>query len=424
MKRYALLLVLLSPYVQGQTLDANDPLRRVILDQMRANIGYPTDIQFVVKQLSVSGSQAYFCATAKTNDGSGSAKINGKTVVYDRELQQSAEGFWTTVSNFDSYIDSPAQAQCHSAIQDEPAASGCQNVGLYDAERKPLLDAVRRSYQGAIAQPRFVVSHLCTTGKMAYFCGRLEGEESQDRQGMNYYDAIMAKDAKAEWQALMVESKTVEKCNFSGPAAAITEQKLLAAVKQPLLSAAPQEIDDSLKVEMLSQFQLFQQAIKTSDMAYLKAHIIFPLENVADTFLAGTPDEHQQSITPALFDHYAQQIRNGLKEIPLLGVNLTKKQVIDFRVNSLTPLEQARKYFPAEEDGQFYYHDGTKKVLIEGTCDSVGSGDFEDGTLAVFIGTGSNLLIPGLSEVCEGGMRVEFTLQQGTLMLTRIDFVG
>lgn len=45
MKRYALLLVLLSPYVQGQTLDANDPLRRVILDQMRANIGYPTDIQ-------------------------------------------------------------------------------------------------------------------------------------------------------------------------------------------------------------------------------------------------------------------------------------------------------------------------------------------------------------------------------------------
>ncbi|AKG69416.1 hypothetical protein WN53_10045 [Serratia fonticola] len=424
MKRYALLLVLLSPYVQGQTLDANDPLRRVILDQMRANIGYPTDIQFVVKQLSVSGSQAYFCATAKTNDGSGSAKINGKTVVYDRELQLSAEGFWTTVSNFDSYVDSPAQAQCYSTIQDEPAASGCQNVGLYDAERKPLLDAVRRSYQGAIAQPRFVVSHLCTTGKMAYFCGRLEGEEGQDRQGMNYYDAIMAKDAKAEWQALMVESKTVEKCNFSGPAAAITEQKLLAAVKQPLLSASPQEIDDSLKVEMLSQFQLFQQAVKTADMAYLKAHILFPLENVADTFLAGTPDEHQQSITPALFDRYAQQIRNGLKEIPLLGVNLTKKQVIDFRVNSLTPLEQARKYFPAEEDGQFYYHDGTKKVLIEGTCDSVGSGDFEDGTLAVFIGTGSNLLIPGLSEVCEGGMRVEFTLQQGTLMLTRIDFVG
>ncbi|CAI1676103.1 hypothetical protein [Serratia fonticola] len=424
MKRYALLLVLLSPYVQGQTLDANDPLRRVILDQMRANIGYPTDIQFVVKQLSVSGSQAYFCATAKTNDGSGSAKINGKTVVYDRELQMSAEGFWTTVSNFDSYVDSPAQAQCHSTIQDEPAASGCQNVGLYDAERKPLLDAVRRSYQGAIAQPRFVVSHLCTTGKMAYFCGRLEGEESQDRQGMNYYDAIMAKDAKAEWQALMVESKTVEKCNFSGPAAAITEQKLLAAVKQPLLSAVPQEIDDSFKIEMLTQFQRFQQAIETADMAYLKAHILFPLENVADTFLAGTPDEHQQSITSALFDHYAQQIRNGLKEIPLLGVNLTKKQVIDFRVNSLTPLEQARKYFPAEEDGQFYYHDGTKKVLIEGTCDSVGSGDFEDGTLAVFIGTGSNLLIPGLSEVCEGGMRVEFTLQQGTLMLTRIDFVG
>lgn len=424
MKRYALLLVLLSPYVQGQTLDANDPLRRVILDQMRANIGYPTDIQFVVKQLSVSGSQAYFCATAKTNDGSGSAKINGKTVVYDRELQQSAEGFWTTVSNFDSYVDSPAQAQCHSTIQDEPAASGCQNVGLYDAERKPLLDAVRRSYQGAIVQPRFVVSHLCATGKMAYFCGRLEGEESQDRQGMNYYDAVMAKDAKAEWQALMLESKTVEKCNFSGPASAITEQKLLEAVNQPLLSAAPQEIDDSLKVEMLTQFQLFQQAVKTGDMAYLKAHIVFPLENVADTFLAGTPDGHQQSITPVLFDHYAQQIRDGLKEIPLLGVNLTKKQVTDFRVNSLTPLEQARKYFPAEEDGQFYYNDGAKKVLVEGTCDSVGSGDFEDGTLAVFIGTGSNLLIPGLSEACEGGMRVEFTLQQGTLMLTRIDFVG
>ncbi|MFV8905267.1 hypothetical protein ABQ333_08470 [Serratia fonticola] len=420
MKRYALLLVLLSPYVQGQTLDANDPLRRVILDQMRANISYPTDIQFVVKQLSVSGSQAYFCATAKTNDGSGNAKINGKTVVYDRELQQSAEGFWTTVSNFDSYVDSPAQAQCHSTLQDEPAASGCQNVGLYDAERKPLLDAVRRSYQGAITQPRFVVSHLCTTGKMAYFCGRLEGEESQDRQGMNYYDAIMAKDGKAEWQALMVESKTVEKCNFSGPAAAITEQKLLEAVNQPLV----QEIDDGIKVEMLTQFQLFQQAVKTADMAYLKAHIVFPLENVADTFLAGTPDEHQQSITPALFDYYAQQIRDGLKEIPLLGVNLAKKQVTDFRVNSLTPLEQARKYFPAEEDGQFYYNDGTKKVLVEGTCDSVGSGDFEGGTLAVFIGTGSNLMIPGLSEVCEGGMRAEFTLQQGTLMLTRIDFVG
>ncbi|MFV8986779.1 hypothetical protein [Serratia fonticola] len=420
MKSYVALLLLLSPYVQAQTLVASDPLRRIILDQMRANIAYPTDIQFVVKQLSVSGSQAYFCATARTNDGSGSVKINGKTVVYDRQLQQSAEGFWTTVSNFDSYVDSPAQAQCHSTIQDEPAASGCQNVGLYDAERKPLLDALRRSYQGAIAQPRFVVSHLCTTGKMAYFCGRLEGEESQDRQGMNDYDAIMAKDGKAEWQALMVESKTVEKCNFSGPASAITEQKLLEAVNQPLV----QQIDDGIKVEMLTQFQLFQQAVKTADMAYLKAHIVFPLENVADTFLAGTPDEHQQSITPALFDHYAQQIRDSLQEIPLLGVNLTKKQVTDFRVNSLSPLEQARKYFPAEEDGQFYYNDGTKKVLVEGTCDSVGAGDFEDGTLVVFIGTGSNLMIPGLSEVCEGGMRVEFTLQQGTLMLTRIDFVG
>ncbi|HGM5492787.1 TPA: hypothetical protein ACKP1B_004493 [Serratia fonticola] len=424
MKRYALLLVLLSPYVQGQTLDASDPLRRVILDQMRANVGYPTDIQFVVKQLSVSGSHAYFCATARTNDGNGSAKINGKTVVYDRELQQSAEGFWTTVSNFDSYVDSPAQAQCHSTTQDEPTASGCQNVGLYDAERKPLLDAVRRSYPGHIAQPRFVVSHLCTTGKMAYFCGRLEGEESQERQGMNYYDVIMAKNDKAEWQSQVVEVKAVEKCTFSGPASAITEHKLLEAVNQPLPSAVPQEIDDGLKVEMLTQFKLFQQAVRTADMAYLKAHIVFPLENVADTFLAGTKDEHQQGITPALFDQYAPQVRDGLKEISLLGVDLTKKRLIDYRVSSLTPLEQARKYFSAEEDGQFYYYDGTKKVAIEGTCDAVGSGDFEGGELTVFISSGANLLIPGLSEACEGGMRVGFALQQGTLMLTRIDFVG
>jgi hypothetical protein len=420
MKRYALLLVLLSPYAQGQTLDASDPLRRIILDQMRANIGYPTDIQFVVKQLSVSGSQAYFCATAKTNDGSGSAKINGKTVVYDRQLQQSAEGFWTTVSNFDSYVDSPAQAQCHSTIEDEPVAGGCQNVGLYDEERKPLLDAVRRSYQGDIAQPRFVVSHLCTTDKLAYFCGRLEGEESKERQGMNYYDAIMAKNAKAEWQALMVESKTVEKCNFSGPASAITEQKLLEAVDQPLV----QEIDDSLKIEMLTQFQRFQQAIKTADMAYLKAHIVFPLGNVSDTFLAGTPDEHQVAITPALLDRYGKQVLEGLKQLPLLGVDLAKKQLVDFREDSLTPLERARKYFPAEEDGEFYYLEGTKKVPIEGTCDSVGSGEFSDGALNVFVGSGSNLLLPGLSEACEGGMYIQFTLQQDVLMLTRIDFVG
>lgn len=234
MKSYAVLLLLLSHCAQGQTLDASDPLRRVILDQMRTNVGYPTDIQFVVKQLSVSGSQAYFCATARTNDGSGSAKINGKTVVYDRELQQSAEGFWTTVHNFDSYVDSPALAQCHSTVEDEPTASGCQNVGLYDEERKPLLEAVRRGYPGNIAQPRFVVSHLCTAGKMAYFCGRLEGEESQERQGMNYYDVIMAKNAKAEWQSLVVEVKAVEKCNFSGPASAITERKLLEAVNHPL----------------------------------------------------------------------------------------------------------------------------------------------------------------------------------------------
>lgn len=55
MKSYVALLLLLSPYVQAQTLVASDPLRRIILDQMRANIAYPTDIQFVVKQLSVSG---------------------------------------------------------------------------------------------------------------------------------------------------------------------------------------------------------------------------------------------------------------------------------------------------------------------------------------------------------------------------------
>lgn len=422
MKSYVALLLLLSPYVQGQTLVASDPLRRIILDQMRANIAYPTDIQFVVKQLSVSGSQAYFCATARTNDGSGSVKINGKTVVYDRQLQQSAEGFWTTVSNFDSYVDSPAQAQCHSTIQDEPAASGCQNVGLYDEERKPLLDAVRRSYPGNMAQPRFVVSHLCTTGKMAYFCGRLEGEESPERQGMNYYDVILAKHDR--WQALSVESKAVEKCNFSGPASAITEQNLLDAASELIPSQDSQQLSDGVKVEMLKQFQLFQQAVKKGDMGYLKAHIVFPLENVADIFLAGTKDEHQQGITPALFDQYAPQIRDGLKELPLLGVDLTKKRLIDYRVSSLTPEEQARKYFPAEEDGQYYYYQGEKQVPVEGTCDSTGSGEFADDALDVFIGTDANLLIPGLSEVCDGGMHVRFTLQHGTLMLSRIDFVG
>lgn len=426
MKRYAALLLLLSHCVQGQTLDASDPLRRIILDQMRANIGYPTDIQFMVKELDVSGPQAYFCATAKTNDGSGTVKINGQTVVYDRELQQSAEGFWTTVANYDSYVDSPTQAQCHNTIQDEPAANGCQSVGLYDQERKPLLDAVRRGYQGDIAQPRFVVSHLCMTGQMAYFCGRLEGEESPERQGMNYYDAILGKDAKAEWQALLVESKSVEQCNFSGPASAITEQKLLDAVKQALPAAevSSQELDDSIKVEMLTQFQLFQQAAKAGDIGYLKAHIVFPLENMGNTFLDGTPDESQQAITPALFDKYPQQMLEGLKDLPLLGVNLTNKRIIDYRVNALTPEEQARKYFPAEEDGQFYYYRGEKKVPVEGACDATGSGDFEDGSLVVFIGSGFNEQLPGLSEFCEGGMRVAFTLQQGTLMLSRIDFVG
>ncbi len=427
MKRYGVLLMaLLSQSVHGQTLDASDPLRRIILDQMRDNVSYPTDIKFVVKQLEVVGSRAYFCATARTNDGSGTVKINGKTVVYDRELQRSAEGFWTTVANFDSYVDAPAQAQCHNADQYGATAQGCQNIGPYDPERKILLDVVRRHYQGELAQPRFVVSHLCSTGRMAYFCGRLEGKEKGERQGMNDYDVIMAKDANAEWQALVVESQTVEKCSFSGPASSITEQKLLDAVNQlvPPAQAVAQGSGDQNQVELLTQFQLFQQAMKAADLAYLKAHIDFPLENVADVFLAGTPDERQVSITPALFDKYSKLILAGLSELPMLSVDLDKRQIAGFRVNSLTPQEQARKYFPAEEDGQFYYYDGAKKVQVEGTCDAVGSGDFEDGTLVAFIGTDANPILPGLSEACDGGMRVQFALRHGALMLVRIDFVG
>lgn len=175
------------------------------------------------------------------------------------------------------------------------------------------------------------------------------------------------------------------------------------------------------KKSALIQFQQFQQALREKNVSALKTYFSFPLSGSLWDFipfdeLQGTPSEQ---LTEAEFDKHASRIIEGLQMLGDLDVNPDTLTIKAHRINALSAQEQQRKYYPADEDGHFYYEENGQRHTVQGTCDTVARGEFEEGALTFSKGTDANEQLPGLSEYCDGASVYIFTLIDGKLRLVR-----
>lgn len=107
-----------------------------------------------------------------------------------------------------------------------------------------------------------------------------------------------------------------------------------------------------------------------------------------------------------------------LQMLASIGVDAESLMINEYRINALSEHEQQRRYFPADEDGMFYYEEHGKRHTVKGTCDTVAQGELTDGILFISQGTGPNTQLPGLSEYCDGATSYMFKLVDGKLRLT------
>lgn len=173
------------------------------------------------------------------------------------------------------------------------------------------------------------------------------------------------------------------------------------------------------KKSALIQFQQFQQALREKNVAALKTYFVFPVDGILWDFIAY--DESQsikmEMLTEAEFDKNASQIIVGLQMLSELKVNTETVTINEYRINALTEQEQKRHYVESEEDGIFYYEENGQRHTVDGVCDTVADGKFEDNILQVSKGTIGNEQLPGVSEYCDGASVYTFKLLDGKLRL-------
>ncbi|WP_336221682.1 DUF4431 domain-containing protein [Citrobacter amalonaticus] len=173
------------------------------------------------------------------------------------------------------------------------------------------------------------------------------------------------------------------------------------------------------KKSALIQFQQFQQVLREKNVAALKSYFVFPFPGDLWDFIPYNDAKVSvtDQLTEAEFDKNGSLIIDGLQMLSDLDVNPGSLSIKEYRINALSAQEQSRKYFPGDEDGEFYYEENGQRHRVNGTCDTVASGEFDEGVLSVSIGTIANEQLPGLSEYCDGATSYLFKLIDGKLRL-------
>lgn len=173
------------------------------------------------------------------------------------------------------------------------------------------------------------------------------------------------------------------------------------------------------KKNALIQFQQFQQALREKNIAALKAFFVFPVNGILFDFISFDESHLQgmESLTEAAFDKNAPQIIDGLQMLSELKVNTETLKINEYRINALTEQEQKRHYVESVEDNRFYYEENGQRHTVEGVCDTIAAGSFEENSLQVSKGTVGNEQLPGLSEYCDGASVYTFQLLDGKLRL-------
>nr|WP_287855803.1 hypothetical protein [Klebsiella sp.] len=186
------------------------------------------------------------------------------------------------------------------------------------------------------------------------------------------------------------------------------------------------ELSTQQKREVLRQFQLFQQALKTKNIAAVKSFIVFPLQWEWPAFWPEQDDNPPEAITEAIFDKHSADILQEMRKLSSIPSDVLTLTIKEYRDNALSAKEQSRNYHPADgsDENRYYYEENGQKHFVNGTCDAVARAEFTDDGLFAGFGSGSNKQLPGLSELCEHSTNFEFVLLNNMLRLKSVSYAG
>ncbi|OMQ21475.1 hypothetical protein [Serratia oryzae] len=209
---YLVIFFLLDGGVFANT--SNDAFRDSLINSIKNNYNELQDVNLVVKKIEYLDNYGYFCGIGLDSTGS-PLNSNYFVAVYDMLMQRSSDGQWKQIVNFNSFSPPNAKVTCYlsegiksflpkiSQLDDV-----CISINKNGPERKNILDAIRMEKEQS-----FVVTRLCKTTNMAYFCGASLDKKTGfiDRTGnvIDIYNVILRKNPDGRW------TKVVSLGNFA-----------------------------------------------------------------------------------------------------------------------------------------------------------------------------------------------------------------
>lgn len=330
-------------------------------------------------------------------------------------------------------------------------------------ERKPILDAIRPEASKQAGQPvRIKIDRLNVSHGSAILIGEIAAEEGKK------LDWSLAKNCDADLDKMLwvVLNKTGEKWNVKeidicaseppywyledaqltmpcevykgmdsmkegsqlvdlGQRCEALKEKPNKKTESTKNSDVPLTLDNNQKLDMLTQFQQFQQALKSDNVSEVKSFFVFPLAwNIS--FWPENEGNPPEKITDEVFDKYATQILDELRPLSLIQLDLHTMAIMEHRKSGLSKEEQRRTYYPAEgEDvNRYYYKESNIKHFVNGTCDDVTRAEFFDNKIIASIGSEPNKQLPGMSELCDHVDVFDFAIINNKLRLISSSFAG
>lgn len=208
MKSWFFVFIFIFPASVVLASTSKDDLQQSLISSVRDNYGELKDAQVLVKKIEYFEDYAYFCGIGLDSAGN---PINSQyfVAVYDMLMRRSGDGKWKQIANFNSFTLPSAKITCHlsegiKSFLPKMSRPGdaCISVDKGTAERMNILDALRE-----VKDQRFLVTRLCKTSSMAYFCGasldKKTGFIIGTDNAIDVSDVIFRKNAYGQWSKVV-----------------------------------------------------------------------------------------------------------------------------------------------------------------------------------------------------------------------------
>ncbi|PVZ79396.1 hypothetical protein C9426_33720 [Serratia sp. S1B] len=197
--------VLMSGQAYATVDESNQP--DLLINSIRGAYNNLDGVKFLVSKVDYFEDYAYFCGVPLFKDGS-PFKQNEFIAVYDMLMKRTAQGKWKPFANFNSFSPELDKVSCYlskpikNSLPKISEIDSCISIDKGATERKDILEAMREE-----KDQRFLVTRLCKTSTLAYFCGARVDKETGGYYGtdgaIKVFDIILKKNPKGQWSKVV-----------------------------------------------------------------------------------------------------------------------------------------------------------------------------------------------------------------------------